>query len=155
LHHGTYHAYQSLCSKQYLIDTYHWTINGGNFDASKTQQGTNNQDLLTVDTLRVTLHGLGGNDMLIGDTTDNILIGGKGDDTLIGGGGKDTFVYKYENAGNDFIEDFIVGNTSTNANADVIDLRDLFIGYDHTSNLIKVLNSEQKWLKYLLMRILV
>jgi surface adhesion protein len=57
--------------------------------------------------------------MLIGDTTDNILIGGKGDDTLIGGGGKDTFVYKYENAGNDFIEDFIVGNTSTNANADV------------------------------------
>jgi membrane protein YqaA with SNARE-associated domain len=44
------------------------------FCCSKTQQGTNNQDLLTVDTLRVTLHGLGGNDMLIGDTTDNILI---------------------------------------------------------------------------------
>jgi hypothetical protein len=48
-----------------------------------------------------------------------ILIGGKGDDTLIGNGGKDTFVYKYENAGNDLIEDFTVGNTSTNADADM------------------------------------
>ena len=71
----------------------------------------------------------------MGDTTDNILIGGKGDDILIGGGGKDAFVYKYENAGNDFIEGFIVGNTSTNANADVIDLRDLLIGYSAASNL--------------------
>jgi Ca2+-binding RTX toxin-like protein len=43
---------------------------------------------------------------LIGDTANNILIGGKGNDTLIGNGGKDTFVYKYENAGNDLIEDF-------------------------------------------------
>ncbi|VVH58504.1 Chitinase (EC, partial [uncultured Gammaproteobacteria bacterium] len=127
--------YTDATARQYLIDTYHWTINGGNFDGSKTQQGTNNQDLLTVDALRVTLHGLGGNDMLIGDTTDNILIGGKGDDILIGGGGKDAFVYKYENAGNDFIEGFIVGNTSTNANADVIDLRDLLIGYSAASNL--------------------
>jgi hypothetical protein len=43
--------------------------------------------------ISITLHGLGGNDILIGDTANNILIGGKGDDTLIGNGGKDTFVY--------------------------------------------------------------
>jgi hypothetical protein len=30
---------------------------------------------------------------------------------------------------NDFIEDFTVGNTSTNADADVIDLKDLLTGY--------------------------
>jgi Ca2+-binding RTX toxin-like protein len=127
--------YTDATARQYLIDTYHWTINGDSFDASKTQQGTNNQDLLTVDSIRITLHGLGGNDMLIGDTANNILIGGKGNDTLIGNGGKDTFVYKYENAGNDLIEDFTVGNTSTNADADVIDLKDLLTGYGSTSNL--------------------
>jgi Ca2+-binding RTX toxin-like protein len=116
-----------------LIDTYHWTIHG-KFDDSKTQQGTDGQDFLTVDGARTTLHGLGDNDMLDGSTTDDILIGGEGDDTLIGNGGNDIFVYKYENAGNDFIDDFTVGNTSTNANADIIDLRDLLIGYN-TSNL--------------------
>jgi Ca2+-binding RTX toxin-like protein len=72
--------------------------------------------------------------MLDGSTTDDILIGGEGDDTLIGNGGNDTFVYKYENAGNDFIDDFTVGNTNTNTNADIIDLRDLLIGYN-ASNL--------------------
>jgi hypothetical protein len=44
-------------------------------------------------------------------------------------------VYKYENAGNDLIEDFTVGNTSTNADADIIDLKDLLTGYGSTSNL--------------------
>ena len=34
------------------------------------------------------------------------------------------FLLKYENAGNDFIDDFTVGNTNTNTNADIIDLRD-------------------------------
>ena len=43
-------------------------------------------------------------------------------DTLIGGGGKDTFVYEYTHDGNDTITDFKVG---TDADADVLDLRDL------------------------------
>ncbi len=122
--------YTDATARQYLIDTYHWTINGGKFNDSKTQQGTDGQDFLAVDGARTTLHGLGDNDMLDGSTTDDILIGGEGDDTLIGNGGNDTFVYKYENAGNDFIDDFTVGNTNTNTNADIIDLRDLLIGYN-------------------------
>jgi hypothetical protein len=36
---------------------------------------------------------------------------------------------------NDIINDFTVGNIKTNANADIIDLRDLLIGYNATSNL--------------------
>jgi Ca2+-binding RTX toxin-like protein len=84
--------YTDATARQYLIDTYHWTINGGKFDDSKTQQGTDGQDFLAVDGARTTLHGLGDNDMLDGSTTDDILIGGEGDDTLIGNGGNDTFI---------------------------------------------------------------
>jgi hypothetical protein len=98
--------------------------------SSNIPAASDGQDFLAVDGARTTLHGLGDNDMLDGSTTDDILIGGEGDDTLIGNGGNDTFVYKYENAGNDFIDDFTVGNTNTNTNADIIDLRDLLIGYN-------------------------
>jgi hypothetical protein len=31
--------YTDATARQYLIDTYHWTISGGKFDDSKTQQG--------------------------------------------------------------------------------------------------------------------
>jgi hypothetical protein len=41
--------YTDATARQYLIDTYHWTINGGKFDDSKTQQGTDGQDFLAVD----------------------------------------------------------------------------------------------------------
>ncbi len=127
--------YTDATARQYLIDTYHWTINGGNFDGSKTIKGSHDADILKTTTTKTTLHGLGGNDTLTGGTTNDVLIGGAGDDTLTGGGGRDIFDYGFENAGNDTITDFTLGNTKTNTNADIIDLRDLLIGYDHTSNL--------------------
>ena len=126
--------YTDATARQYLIDTYHWTINNGVFDGSKTVQGNNNADTLNTNTLKTTLHGLGGNDTLTGGATDDILIGGAGDDTLTGAGGRDIFDYGFKNAGNDIINDFTVGNIKTNANADIIDLRDLLVGYSATSN---------------------
>ncbi len=120
--------YTDATAKQYLIDTYNWTING-TFDGSKTIQGTVTADTLATTSIKTTLHGLGGNDTLTGGTTNDILIGGAGDDTLTGAGGRNTFDYGFENAGNDIITDFTVGNTSINANADIIDLKDLLIGY--------------------------
>jgi hypothetical protein len=47
-------------------------------------------------------------------------------DTLTGAGGRDIFDYGFKNAGNDIINDFTVGNIGMNANADIIDLRDLY-----------------------------
>jgi Ca2+-binding RTX toxin-like protein len=127
--------YTDATARQYLIDTYHWTINDDIFDGSKTIKGSHDADILKTTTTKTTLHGLGGNDTLTGGTTNDVLIGGAGDDTLTGGGGRDIFDYGFENAGNDTITDFTLGNTKTNTNADIIDLRDLLIGYDHTSNL--------------------
>jgi hypothetical protein len=49
-------------ARQYLIDTYGWTIKGGVFDGSKTIQGSNNADTLNTNTTKTTLHGLDGND---------------------------------------------------------------------------------------------
>jgi Ca2+-binding RTX toxin-like protein len=57
------------------------------------------------------------------DTPINIALnGGLGNDTLTGAGGRDIFDYGFENAGNDTITDFTLGNTTTNTNADIINL---------------------------------
>ncbi|WP_337925539.1 BspA family leucine-rich repeat surface protein [Bathymodiolus thermophilus thioautotrophic gill symbiont] len=127
--------YTDATARQYLIDTYNWTINIGTFDGSKTIQGTVASDTFATTRAKTTLHGLGGNDTLIGGTTDDILVGGAGNDTLIGEGGRDIFDYGFENAGNDLIGDFTVGDINTNADADIVDLKDLLIGYESTSNL--------------------
>jgi hypothetical protein len=50
------------------------------------------------------------------------LVGGAGNDTLTGAGGRDIFDYGFENAGNDTITDFTLGNTTTNTNADIINI---------------------------------
>jgi surface protein len=126
--------YTDITAKQYLIDTYGWNIRGGAFDGSKTMLGSNYADTLNTSTTKTTIHGLGGNDTLTGGATDDILIGGAGDDTLTGAGGRDIFDYGFKNAGNDIINDFTAGNIKTNANADIIDLRDLLVGYSATSN---------------------
>jgi hypothetical protein len=127
--------YTDATARQYLIDTYYWTINGGVFDGSKTIKGSHDADTLKTTATKTTLHGLGGNDTLTGGTTDDILVGGAGNDTLKGAGGRDVFDYGFKNAGNDTITDFTLGNTKTNTNADIIDLSDLLIGYSATSNL--------------------
>jgi hypothetical protein len=49
-------------------------------------------------------------------------------------------VLKYENAGNDLIEDFTVGNTSTNADADVMLKASAFINIQ--SILVTLLTSQ-------------
>ncbi|WP_139458686.1 BspA family leucine-rich repeat surface protein, partial [Bathymodiolus thermophilus thioautotrophic gill symbiont] len=81
--------YTDATAKQYLIDTYNWTVEAatyrgakriklasGNFDGSKTIQGSNTQsDTLFTTSAKTTIHGLGGNDNLNGGTTDDILIG--------------------------------------------------------------------------------
>ncbi|CAC9565093.1 hypothetical protein [uncultured Gammaproteobacteria bacterium] len=126
--------YTDATAKQYLIDTYNWTINGGIFDDSKTVQGTNLRDTLLTQLsnnspIKNTLHGLGGDDFMIGFEEDSVFIGGAGCDTMIGGGGKDTFVFKYANAQDDIVCGFTVGDTRTNAEADIVDLSDLLIGY--------------------------
>ncbi|CAB5495947.1 hypothetical protein THERMOT_413 [Bathymodiolus thermophilus thioautotrophic gill symbiont] len=123
--------YTDVTARQYLIDTYNWRIKG-TFDGSKTQQGDNGNNTLTVTATQATLHGLGGEDTLNGSAANDVLIGGAGDDLLYGKGGRDTFYYGFENAGNDSIDDFTVG-VSTNNEADIIDLKDLLIGYNSTS----------------------
>jgi hypothetical protein len=40
--------YTDATARQYLIDTYHWTINAGNFDGIKTIKGNNNANTLNT-----------------------------------------------------------------------------------------------------------
>ena len=127
--------YTDATAKQYLIDTYNWDINVGTFDGSKTIQGSNSVDTLNTDAKRTTLHGLGGDDTLIGGTTDDILIGGAGNDLLVGGGGRDVFYYGFKNAGNDSISDFFIEGANEATEVDIIDLSNLLLGYRSTSNL--------------------
>ncbi|MBA5248467.1 MAG: BspA family leucine-rich repeat surface protein, partial [Gammaproteobacteria bacterium] len=115
--------YTDATARQYLIDTYHWTINDS-FNNTNTIKGTNNAETLRITTTKTTAHGLGGNDTITGSTSTDTLVGGAGDDTLTGGLGLDTFKYAFKNAGKDTITDF---NT---AEGDKIDLADLLIGYE-------------------------
>lgn len=107
--------------------------------------GTNGNDVLDASTTdapgawtndaAVVLLGGAGDDHLIGTAHEDVLIGGAGADTLTGGAGSDRFTYNtiYADRGGsgglgglsgDRITDF---NTETNsANADVMDLTDLF-----------------------------
>ena len=73
------------------------------------------------------LYGEAGDDLLNGGIGNDILNGGAGNDTLNGGAGKDTAIYNVltsanATAGNgvDTWTDFHVGNTASDANADVI-----------------------------------
>ncbi|VVM18674.1 Chitinase (EC [uncultured Gammaproteobacteria bacterium] len=130
--------YTDATARQYLIDTYHWSVVGngyGGFYGERAKQGNNNANTLNTTAKQTTLHGLGGNDTLTGGTTDDILVGGAGNDTLTGAGGRDIFDYGFKNAGNDTITDFTLGNTTTNTNADILNLSDLLIGYSATSHL--------------------
>jgi hypothetical protein len=44
--------YTDATARQYLIDTYHWTISGGSFDGSKTIQGNNHATQLPMSWLK-------------------------------------------------------------------------------------------------------
>jgi hypothetical protein len=64
------------------------------------------------------------------DTPINIALNGG-----LSCGSINIFDYGFKNAGNDTITDFTLGNTTTNTNADILNLSDLLIGYSATSHL--------------------
>ncbi|QKD81182.1 calcium-binding protein [Thermoleptolyngbya sichuanensis A183] len=70
-----------------------------------------NYDLVNASTFTtaVEIHGLGGNDVLIGGAGDDTLVGGPGDDVLTGGPGRDTFHLNAPGQGVDQINDFTPG----------------------------------------------
>ena len=84
-----------------------------------------------------TLSGGAGNDILVGGLGDDILIGGAGNDTLTGGAGSDTFKWVLADKGAagapalDTITDF--DPATAGSGGDVLDLRDLLTGENHTT----------------------
>ncbi len=70
-----------------------------------------------------TIHGLGGNDTIIGGSAADDIYGGAGNDTLTGGAGADIFHFLYNNTGTDTITDFVSGT-------DKLDIAVLLDGYD-------------------------
>jgi Ca2+-binding RTX toxin-like protein len=77
-----------------------------------------------------------GNDLLLGGNGNDVLNGQAGNDTLTGGLGADTAIFNVldnaDNAGGngfDTWNDFHLGNTATDPNADVIDISNLLVGY--------------------------
>ena len=82
------------------------------------------------------LYGNDGNDKLDGGASNDLLVGGAGNDTLTGGLGVDVFKWELADAGTigapakDKITDF--NSASASAGGDVLDLRDLLVGENHT-----------------------
>lgn len=117
-------GYTNATARQYLIDTYGWVITDGGYKGLAGTLGTANAETLgnAAATASQTLHGLGGNDTLIGGTAADHLYGGAGNDRLTGNGGADTFHYLFTNSGNDTFTDF-------NPTVDKIDISVLLDGY--------------------------
>ncbi|MDQ8023797.1 MAG: Ig-like domain-containing protein [Moraxellaceae bacterium] len=82
------------------------------------------------------LFGGAGNDVLDGGAGNDRLVGGSGNDMLTGGSGSDVFVWSLADRGApgtpaiDTITDF--NNASPAAGGDILDLRDLLQGEQHT-----------------------
>lgn len=88
------------------------------------------------------LNGAGSNDSLSGGAGNDTLNGGADNDTLNGGTGSDTALYKLLASadktggnGSDVWTDFLVGNISSNVNADKVDISALLIGYNGDGSL--------------------
>ncbi|WP_240617569.1 putative Ig domain-containing protein [Acinetobacter oleivorans] len=95
----------------------------------------------TGNTLNNTLTGNSGVNALNGGAGNDILDGQGGNDQLTGGTGADTALYQLlvqsdalGGNGTDVWSDFTIGNTTSNTNADKIDIGDLLIGYSGTYN---------------------
>lgn len=112
--------------------------------------GNGNGNTITGNTGNNILSGGGNNDSLGGGAGNDGLNGGAGNDTLTGGTGSDTAIYNLLTAtdktggnGVDTWTDFKVGNTSTDSNADKIDISDLLINYaggESVSSLVNYLS---------------
>ncbi|WP_228156321.1 putative Ig domain-containing protein [Acinetobacter seifertii] len=95
----------------------------------------------TGNTLNNTLTGNSGVNALNGGAGNDILDGQGGNDQLTGGTGADTALYQLlvqsdalGGNGIDVWSDFTIGNTTSNTNADKIDIGDLLIGYSGNYN---------------------
>ena len=122
-------TFTDATSKNHLEQVYNWTVGGAQAteapDGTPIVVGTNDT---TGDNLNESgategqiLHALDGADTVVGSAFADIIIGGEGDDSLTGGAGGDSFAFKFDNAGNDTIEDFGTGDT--------IDVSQLILGY--------------------------
>ncbi|MGC4024957.1 MAG: BspA family leucine-rich repeat surface protein [Mesorhizobium sp.] len=114
----------------YLQGKYHWQFSGEldanvKWDSSLTGTMMNYNSSTTAEII----HGLYGDDTIIGGSGDDWIVGGEGNDSLSGGAGRDTFHYGFENAGSDTILDFEMGQ-----NSDIISISDLLIGYNPTTS---------------------
>lgn len=103
--------------------------------------GTDNINV-TGNELNNALSGNRANNLLNGGAGDDLLQGNAGNDTFSGGTGSDTAVYQLLAAlnptggnGRDSWTDFTVGHTSSNNQADKIDLHELLIGFSGEINL--------------------
>lgn len=103
--------------------------------------GTDNINV-TGNELNNALSGNWANNLLSGGAGDDLLQGNAGNDTFSGGTGSDTAVYQLLAAvnptggnGRDSWTDFTVGHTSSNNQADKIDLHELLIGFSGEINL--------------------
>ncbi|MEN8274388.1 putative Ig domain-containing protein [Acinetobacter seifertii] len=99
----------------------------------------------TGNTLNNTLTGNSGVNALNGGAGNDILDGQGGNDQLTGGTGADTALYQLlvqsdalGGNGTDVWSDFTIGNTTSNTNADKIDIGDLLIGYSGTYSFISL-----------------
>jgi len=93
--------------------------------------GTSGNDVLTATGSNAhVMAGGAGNDTLTGGAGADVLIGGTGNDILDGGAGVDVIRWNYaDKGGTDTVNNF--GKT---AGTDILDLRDLLQGEQHTGN---------------------
>ncbi len=121
-------TYSNATAMQYLTDTYKWTTTAtlkANDDSFTVGDNTATDTTATdksATTTAQTIHGLGGNDTIIGGSAADNIYGGAGNDTLTGGTGADIFHFLYNNTGTDTITDFVSGT-------DKIDIAVLLDGY--------------------------
>ena len=110
-------------SRQHLIDHYSWTV-GGDLLASTIVADNSDEEVNRDGQGASVVHGLGGDDTIIGSAFADTIVGGDGDDRLTGGAGFDTFVYKFTDEGDDTIADFLIGTDTL----DISQLLDLTNG---------------------------
>ncbi|WP_211226436.1 type I secretion C-terminal target domain-containing protein [Azonexus hydrophilus] len=113
------------------------TLSGG--DGNDWLSGGDGDDILNGGNGNDKLVGGNGNDTLNGGAGNDLLIGGAGSDTMTGGMGADTFQWSLADRGNkgspalDTITDF-------NRNEDILDLRDLLVGENHSTGIGNLAN---------------
>jgi Ca2+-binding RTX toxin-like protein len=66
-----------------------------------------------------------GSTTLAGSTGNEVIQSGAADETMSGGGGNDIFDFNSMTDAADVVTDFHVGNTSSDTNADVLDIGDI------------------------------